>query len=145
MMRAVPPACRGGVWQSSERAARRLRVVHLISMVKFVSMAMLVVLLAGCSPSHTDSLERHTADATAAAKRSAGAIARGVAEGLVRKAPLDLNSASAAQLQRLPGVDAELAGKIVKNRPYKSTRDLVRRKLMAKDEYDRVKGQIFVK
>lgn len=114
-------------------------------MLKMVSMTTLVVLLAGCSPSHTDSLERHTADATAAAKRSAGAIAKGVVEGLVRKGPLDINSASASELERLPGVNADVAGKIVKNRPYKSTRDLVRRKVMSKDEYDRVKSQIFVK
>lgn len=114
-------------------------------MLKTVLMAAVVVCLTGCSPSHTDSLERHTADATAAAKRSAGAIAKGVVEGLVRRGPLDINSASASELQRLPGVNAETAGKIVKNRPYKSTRDLVRRKLMSKDEYDRVKSQIFVK
>lgn len=118
---------------------------HHTSMLKMVSMTTLVVLLAGCSPSHTDSLERHTADATAAAKRSAGAIAKGVVEGLVRKGPLDINSASASELERLPGVNADVAGKIVKNRPYKSTRDLVRRKVMSKDEYDRVKSQIFVK
>ncbi|MEG9434912.1 helix-hairpin-helix domain-containing protein [Edaphobacter sp. HDX4] len=126
-------------------AARRLRGVHLTCMVKFVSMAMLVVLLAGCSPSHTDSLERHTADATAAAKRSAGAIARGVAEGLVRKGPVDINSASASELGRLPGVTSEQAGKIIEHRPYKSTRDLVRRHVLSKDEFDRVKSQIFVK
>lgn len=108
-------------------------------------MAAVVVCLAGCSPSHTDSLERHTADATAAAKRSAGAIAKGVVEGLVRRGPLDINSASESELQRLPGVNAETAAKIVRNRPYKSTRDLVRRKVLSKDEYDRVKSQIFVK
>lgn len=118
---------------------------HHTSMLKMISMATLVVLLAGCSPSHTDSLERHTADATAAAKRSAGAIAKGVVEGLVRKGPLDINSASASELERLPGVNADLAGEMIKNRPYKSTRDLVRRKVMSKDEYDRVKSQIFVK
>lgn len=118
---------------------------HHTSMLKMISMATLVVLLAGCSPSHTDSLERHTADATAAAKRSAGAIAKGVVEGLVRKGPLDINSASASELERLPGVNTDVAGRIVKNRPYKSTRDLVRRKVMSKDEYDRVKSQIFVK
>lgn len=114
-------------------------------MLKTVLMAAMVVCLVGCSPSHTDSLQQHTADATAAAKRSAGAIAKGVVEGLLRKGPLDINSASASELQRLPGVNAEMAERIVKNRPYRSTRDLVRRKVMTKDEYDRVKNQIFVK
>jgi DNA uptake protein ComE-like DNA-binding protein len=101
--------------------------------------------LAGCSPNNTDSLERHTADATAAAKRDAGAIARGVAEGLARKGPLDINAASATQLQTLPGVTPEVAGRIVDHRPYSSTRDLVRRRILSSAEFDRVKGQIVVK
>ena len=114
-------------------------------MVKIVSMAAFFLLLAGCSPNNTDSLQRHTADATAAAKRDAGAIARGVAEGLRRKGPLDINEASATQLETLPGVTPELAGKIVERRPYTSTRDLVRRRILSSAEFDRVKGQIFVK
>ena len=119
--------------------------LHLTFMVKVVSMAAFLLFLAGCSPNNTDSLQRHTADATAAAKRDAGAIARGVAEGLARKGPLDINSASATQLQTLPGVTPELAGKIVEHRPYTSTRDLVRKRVLSSGEYDRVKGQIVVK
>jgi DNA uptake protein ComE-like DNA-binding protein len=114
-------------------------------MVKVVSVAVCVLFLAGCSPNNTESLQRHTADATAAAKRSAGAIARGVAEGLVRKGPLDINAASASELQRLPGVTPEVAGKIVEHRPYASTRDLVRKRVLSSAEFDRVKGQILVK
>ncbi|MEO8735815.1 MAG: helix-hairpin-helix domain-containing protein [Edaphobacter sp.] len=114
-------------------------------MVKVVCMAALLFSLAGCSPNNTDSLQQHTADATAAAKRDAGAIARGVAEGLTRKGPLDINEASATQLQKLPGVTPELAGKIVEHRPYTSTRDLVRRRILSKEEFDRVKSRIFVK
>jgi competence protein ComEA len=117
-------------------------------MVKAVSMAAFLLpslFLAGCSPSNTDTLQRRTADATAAAKRDAGAIARGVTEGLTRKGPLDINDASAAQLQTLPGVTPEVAGKIVEHRPYTSTRDLVRRRILSTAEYDRVKNQIFVK
>ena len=123
--------------------------LHLTLMVKVVSLAacvpFLALFLAGCSPNNTDSLQRRTADATAAAKRDAGAIARGVAEGLARKGPLDINAASATQLQTLPGVTPELAGKIVEHRPYTSTRDLVRRRILSSAEFDRVKGRIVVK
>jgi DNA uptake protein ComE-like DNA-binding protein len=119
--------------------------LHLTFMVKVVSMAAFLLFLAGCSPNNTDSLQRHTADATAAAKRDAGAIARGVAEGLARKGPLDINAASATQLQTLPGMTPELAGRIVEHRPYTSTRDLVRKRILSSAEFDRVKGQIVVK
>jgi DNA uptake protein ComE-like DNA-binding protein len=122
-------------------------------MVKVASMAasvlcvavFSVLFLAGCSPNNTETLQRRTADATAAAKRDAGAIARGVAEGLARKGPLDINSASATQLQTLPGVTPEVAGRIVEHRPYTSTRDLVRKRVLSSAEFDRVKGQILVK
>ena len=126
-------------------ATRRRLALHLTFMVKIVSMAAFFLLLAGCSPNNTDSLQRHTADATAAAKRDAGAIARGVAEGFRRKGPLDINEASATQLQTLPGVTQEVAGKIVEHRPYTSTRDLVRKRVLSSAEFDRVKSQIVVK
>jgi DNA uptake protein ComE-like DNA-binding protein len=129
----------------SMRATRRRVGLHLTFMVKVVSVAALLLLLAGCSPNSTESLQRRTADATAAAKRDAGAIARGVAEGLKRKGPLDINAASATELQTLPGVTPEVAGRIVEHRPYTSTRDLVHRRILSSAEFDRVKGQIIVK
>ncbi len=115
-------------------------------MVKVLSMAACLVLLSGCfSSNNTDALREHTADATAAAKRDAGAIARGVAEGLMRKGPLDINQASAKQLATLPGVTAETADAIVKNRPYASTQELVHKRVLSKSEFNRVKAQIMVK
>jgi hypothetical protein len=107
-----------------------------ISMGKALFMAACLLLLSGCfSPENTHSLQEHTADATAAAKRNAGAIARGVAEGLMRKGPLDINQASAKQLAALPSVTPEMANTIVKNRPYASTRELVRKRVPSKDEF----------
>ena len=114
-------------------------------MAKVLSTAALLLVLCGCSPNNTESLQRHTADATAAAKRDAGAIARGVAEGLTRKGPLDLNEASATQLQTLPGVTPALAKMIIEGRPYTSTHDLVRRHILSGPEFDKVKARIVVK
>jgi DNA uptake protein ComE-like DNA-binding protein len=115
-------------------------------MVRVFSMGACLLLLSGCfSPSNTDSLREHTADATAAAKRDAGAIARGVAEGLMRKGPLDINQATAKQLSTLPGVTPDMANTIVKNRPYTSTTQLVHKRILSKAEFNRVKAQIMVK
>lgn len=110
-------------------------------MVRILSVA-LIALVCGCSASNTQSLQEHTADATAAAKRDAGAIARGVAEGLARKGPVNVNTASDAELTKLPGVTPQMAGAIVAKRPYATTKDLVRKRVMSAAEYDRVKGQI---
>ena len=105
-----------------------------------------LLLLTGCfSSNNTDALREHTADATAAAKRNAGAIARGIAEGLARQGPLDINQASAKQLTTLPGVTQNMANTIVKNRPYSSTQELVRKRVLTKPEFNRLKAQIMVK
>ena len=103
---------------------------------------MLLAGLLGCSPSSTQSLQERTADATAAAKRNAGAIARGVAQGLARKGPLNINTAGEGDLEKLPGVTPEMAGAIVAKRPYGVTHDLVRKRVMTAAQYGRVKAQI---
>ena len=111
-------------------------------MAKILSTAAVLLLLCGCSP---DSLQRHTANVTAAAKRSGGAIFRGIFEGFTRKGPFDINAASTKDLQGLPGVTQEKAKMIVQGRPYTSTRDLVNKKILTSAEFDKVKAQIFVK
>ncbi len=99
--------------------------------------------LLGCtSPDSTRSLQEHTADATAAAKRDAGAIARGIAEGLTRKGPLDLNTAPPERLEKLPGITPELAGRIIEHRPYASAHDLLHRRVLSAAEYNRIKDQV---
>src|ERR1700743_2293960 len=88
-----------------------------------------VLLLTGCYDSNnTRSLQEHTANATAAAKRSAGAVARGVVEGLTRKGPLDINKASDKDLAQLPGVTSTQVKAIIAGRPYDNTSQLVRRR-----------------
>jgi DNA uptake protein ComE-like DNA-binding protein len=115
-------------------------------MAKILLAAACILSLTGCfSPNNTDSLREHTADATAAAKRDAGAIASGIAEGLARKGPLDLNQATVKQLTALPGISNELANSIVEGRPYTSTTELVRKRILSKAAFSRIKAQIIVK
>ena len=111
-------------------------------MVRAIYLATLLLFLSGCGPSNTQSLEQHTADATAAAKRDAGAIARGVKEGLTRKGPLNINTASEKDLAALPGVTPQMASLIVAKRPYGSTKELVRKRVVPSAEYARIKNQI---
>ena len=104
-----------------------------------------VLLLAGCYDSNnTRSLQQHTADATAAAKRSAGAIARGVVDGLTRKGPLDINRASAKDLAQLPSVTTAQAQAIIAGRPYDNTSQLVKRRILTKAQYEKIRAQIGV-
>ena len=104
------------------------------------------LLLSGCFDSNnTRSLQQHTADATAAAKRDAGAIARGVVEGLTRKGPMDINTASTHDLEKLPDVSAAEAQAIIAGRPYDNTSQLVKRHILSKAHYNNIQAQIGVK
>lgn len=58
---------------------------------------------------------------------------------------IDLNSASVADLQALPGIGDKRAADIVKGRPYKGKDELVQKKIIPQAVYDKIKGQIIAK
>ena len=61
------------------------------------------------------------------------------------KEKLDLNSASAEELQKLPGIGEALSKKIVENRPYKRKDELVQKKVIPAPTYDKIKDHVIAK
>lgn len=123
-----------------------LRNMHPKGMKASLTLLVCTFLLSGCFDSNnTRSLQQHTADATAAAKRDAGAIARGVVEGLTRKGPTDINTASPQDLEKLPDVTAADAQAIIAGRPYDNTSQLVKRHILSRAHYHKIRAQIGVK
>jgi DNA uptake protein ComE-like DNA-binding protein len=59
--------------------------------------------------------------------------------------PLDLNSASLEDLKKIPGLGDANAKKITDGRPYSKSTDLVDKKILSPDVFEKVKSFVTVK
>jgi competence protein ComEA len=58
---------------------------------------------------------------------------------------VNLNTASKEELTKLPGVTDEIADKIIAARPFKSRSELVDKKIVTKEEYEKVHNMVSAK
>jgi DNA uptake protein ComE-like DNA-binding protein len=120
-----------------------MRVVPLCAAIVVTASCTIFSGCQACSPKQNpEQLREKTAQATAALKQDAKAVAQGVREGWSRDHKLNLNTATAKQIASLPGLDEDRARKIIENRPYQAPQDLVRKRILSRPEYDRIADRL---
>lgn len=67
------------------------------------------------------------------------------AASAAKPALLDINSASPADLEALPGIGKAYAAAIIKGRPYKGKDELTQKKILPQKTYDGIKDKIIAK
>jgi DNA uptake protein ComE-like DNA-binding protein len=118
--------------------------------IRFITASVVGLLLAtglACSPNQTpDQLREKTAEATSTLRRDTKAVAEGVKEGLTSnsRTSVDLNKASKDDLESLPGITPQKADRIIAERPYADTHQLVTRHVVSEDEYGQIQDRILV-
>ena len=103
-----------------------------------------LMVFAACTNSNPDQIRQKTAEKTAALKRDTKAVAQGLKDGLSSKRSIDLNKASKQDLASLPGITSQKADRIVAERPYANTHQLVTRHVLSDEEYAQVQDRVVV-
>ena len=116
------------------------RLSHLL----VLTLALPLASITACNTrDNPDQIRQRTAEATETIRRDAKAMAEGVKEGMNRdKKAINVNKASREDLLTLPGMTEHEADRIIAERPYDNTDDLVRRHVLPREEYDKISDRI---
>jgi competence protein ComEA len=101
----------------------------------------LIVLIAFALPASAQTKPKSTKAGTAATA-PAQSGKKGAASASATASPIDLNSASKADLQTLPGIGDAYAQKIIDGRPYAKKDQLLTKKIVPQATYDKIKDQV---
>ena len=92
-----------------------------------------------------EKVESKTKSAGKAVAQGTTSAATTVKNSVTETKLVDLNSASKAELEELPGIGTTYSQKIIDNRPYRAKTDLVRKKVIPQATYNKIKDKVIAK
>ena len=111
-------------------------------MTRFATLLIAVAFAAGIVGAPAAWAQSTAAPPAKAAPKDAGKPADQKAS---KTEPIDINTASADELQKIPGIGDAYSKKIVDGRPYARKDDLVKKKVLPEGVYSKIKDQIVAK
>jgi len=114
-----------------------LRVVGAL-----VASIMICITIACTTKDNPEQIRERTAEATQTMRRDAKAVADGVKEGMSSDKVLNVNEASREDLLALPGLSEHDADRIIAERPFHNTQEMVSRRVISEAEYDRIHDRV---
>jgi DNA uptake protein ComE-like DNA-binding protein len=109
-----------------------------MTIARYVIAAALSALLAAPVVAQTTSPSTSTSRPSTTMPGTSGNTARMQPQGGL----VDINSASAAELDKLPGIGTARSQAIIANRPYKGKDELAQRKIVPQNVYEQIKDKI---
>lgn len=106
-----------------------------MKLIRTLILTLAVAFLAVTAPAQTGAAPSK-ADAKTAAKKKPAASTAPTAD------LVDINSASAADLDKLPGIGEKYAAKIIADRPYANKTQLVTKNVIPQATYNKIKDKI---
>lgn len=102
----------------------------------------LTLILACNNGESPDEIRQRTAQATETMRRDTKAVVDGVKEGMGHGGAVNINKASREELLTLPDLTEREADRIIADRPFDNTDDLVKRRVLTQAEYDRIHDRV---
>ena len=118
------------------------------NIIKIVTLAMVLMLSASVAYAADKKVEAPGATAANAKASETSAKDKKPVATKKKAAPaklVDINSASKAELMKLPGIGDAVADKIIAGRPFLSKANLLTHNIVSKDAYDAIKGLVIAK
>lgn len=77
-------------------------------------------------------------------EQAGGTVTGETVAGASVQATVNINTATQAELEALPGIGPVTASKIISDRPYQATENLLNRKVVSKAVFEKIKDQLVV-